>query len=191
MIFEIPIDRDLCLSGGAQGSDLQWGMCAGTAGHDVIHWSFDGHQVDAPVVEVVRLTDEQLAIADPFIKVASKRLNKQPPYRAWVKRLIQRNYYQVAWAQSVYAVTDIINNVPQGGTAWAIAMYLDRTCEHHCYVYDQTRASWYVWSDWDKAWLAIDSPPAPKGVWAGIGSRDLTTAGKVAIRELLNYTKSS
>ena len=31
---------DVCLSGGARGADVTWGINAKKAGHQVIHWSF-------------------------------------------------------------------------------------------------------------------------------------------------------
>jgi hypothetical protein len=48
------------MSGGADGADLQWGMCAGKAGHQVIHWSFDGHRSQAPYQEIVRIPPDLL-----------------------------------------------------------------------------------------------------------------------------------
>jgi hypothetical protein len=192
MIDQLSLDDDtnLCLSGGADGADLQWGMCAGLLGHKVIHWSYAGHRTFAPTMEVVELNDSQLAEANPFIELASKSLSKQVPKKPWVKKLIQRNYYQIAWSGSIYAITDIVDGVPQGGTAWAIQMYLDRTnIKHQCYVYDQARASWCVWVGGDEVWCRIDAPPQPSGIWAGVGSRNLLVNGKQAIRNLMEFVK--
>jgi hypothetical protein len=187
-LLSLDDDTNLCLSGGALGADLQWGMCAGMAGHKVIHWSYAGHHTQAPEVEVVRLTDDQLSEADASIKQASKSLRKNVPHKSWIKKLIQRNFYQVAWSNSVYAITDIVDGIPQGGTAWAIQMYLDRKdISHQCYVYSQARASWCVWVGGVEVWQPIESPPQPTGIWAGIGTRSLDPTGKTAIRNLMGY----
>ena len=183
---------NVCLSGGAEGADLQWGMCAGLLGHNVIHWSFADHRSNAPTNELVRLDDDQLAQANDHIKVAAKALSKRPPRNKWVASLIQRNYYQVAWSDRVYAITTIENNIAQGGTAWAIQMYLDRgymdaTFTPECYVFCQNTNLWYSWIN--GSYIAIESPPEPSGIWAGIGSRDLKQSGKDAIRKLLHYVR--
>jgi hypothetical protein len=186
--------KDVCLSGGALGADLQWGMCAGMAGHTVIHWSFKGHRTTAPKQELVVLNAEQLLAADEALKAAAPKLLKgyrvgRPPDRndSFVANLLRRNFYQVATAERVYAVTSIKDGIVQGGTAWATQMFMDRfngdPCE--CYVFDQVADGWFKWNG---LWEAISSPPEPFGVWAGIGSRDLQQNGKAAIRALLGYT---
>lgn len=180
--------ENVCLSGGADGADLQWGMTAGFAGHTVIHWSFAGHKTKAPAVEVVQLTPEQLERADERIQIARKTLNKSMPRKPWVANLIRRNWYQVETADRVYAVATIEYGLVTGGTAWACQMFMDRfdrrPCE--CYVYDQVQEQWFAWKG---AWVAIISPPKPYGIWAGIGTRDLNDAGKRAIRTLMEWKK--
>lgn len=190
-MFSLDENTNLCLSGGAEGADLQWGMCAGLLGHQVIHWSFADHHTRAPANEVVRLTDDQLAESTDFIKLAGVILKKHPPKQPFVKRLIQRNYFQVAWSDSVYAVATIKDGVVQGGTAWAVYMFLSRSDIQRppVYVYDQARASWFIFNHDMQDWEAIESPPQPRGIWAGIGTRDLTPTGKQAIRDLMDFVK--
>ena len=181
---------NVCLSGGAEGADLQFGMTAGMAGHSVIHWSFKEHRTDAPEQEVVVLTTDQLNAADEPCKQASLALKKYyPPKKLYVKNLLRRNWYQVAAAERVYAVSTIVDGIVQGGTAWATQMFMDRfnnePCE--CYVYDQLEEQWFKWNGF---WEAIERPPEPFGVYAGIGTRNLNTSGKQAIRSLMGYKKS-
>lgn len=182
--------KGICLSGGALGSDLQWGMCAGKDGQAVFHYTFTNHRSQAPASEQIILDDKQLKEAEPHVKKASVYLGRNYPKRFPVYHLIHRNYYQVANSDRVYAVTDFDEDgKPTGGTAWAIAMYLlkpDSKCE--CYVYSQKKGSWFSYKD--GTWVTIEEPPKPHGVWAGIGTRDLKTNGKEAIRALLGYVKS-
>lgn len=181
-------NANLCLSGGAEGADLQWGMCAGMAGHQVIHWSFNGHRTQAPEVEVVRITQSDLEIADPFLEKANLTLKRRLPYnKPWIINLLRRNYYQVANSSAVYAISTIKNNLVQGGTAWATTMFTDLYPETgSCFCFDQTQEKWFVWTP--ESWVEIEAPTPPRGIWAGIGTRDLNTAGKTAIRNLLGYT---
>lgn len=177
----------ICLSGGAEGADLQWGMCAGMAGHSVFHYSFFGHRSNAPDAETIVLTESQLNESQESVKKAAVWLSKHPPKKFPAKQLIARNFFQVRETERVYAITDIVDGIPTGGTAWAIGMYLLRTDleTKECYVYDQTQSQWFSYSD--TVWVPIDSPPEPHGIWAGIGTRDLKKNGKDAIRSLLNY----
>ena len=183
---------NVCLSGGADGADLQWGMCAGSAGHTVVHWTFKGHSSKAPKAEISELSEEQLLVADESLTRANQTMKRRFPGSSWfVNSLLRRNYYQIKWAESVYAVSKLVKGQVSGGTCWATQMYMDRftfdgedMANCHLYLFDQDQAQWFSWSG---DWIAIDTPPVPTGVWAGIGSRDLTDAGKNAIRTLLAY----
>jgi len=184
---------DICLSGGAKGSDAQWGMNAGRDGQSVIHWSFEGHKHYVAEQEVVRLTQDQLLRADEALLKASKTLKRPWPGKRSknVSSLLRRNWYQIAWSDSVYAVSTINEkNLVDGGTGWAVQMYLDRMASLAqfepipLYVFDQAREQWFQWVG---GWKAINSPPKPQGIWAGIGTRDLNDAGKWAIRNLFGW----
>lgn len=196
--FLVAFDNDLCLSGGAKGADSQWGMTAGSAGHSVIHWSYGGHRAPVPEVELVRLTNEQLLVADPYLHTANKTLKRVvPTWKPWLCNLLRRNFYQVKWTQRVYAVGKFgRDGLVDGGTAWAVQMYLDRFYENdepyekcELYFYDQDSDNWLKWQVAERTWAVIDTPPKPHGVWTGIGTRELTDAGKSAIRALMEWKK--
>jgi len=174
-----------CLSGGADGADIEWGIHAHAINHEVIHWSFPGHPSQAPEKDLVRLNDEQLSLADEAVEAAAKILGKSLPPRAEISPLIKRDYYQVATSQSCYAVTFMqANEVSPGGTAWTVAMFKQLHPENHnLYVFDQGREGWFQFDG--ETWVGIDSPPRPRGVWAGIGSRELEQCGRDAIRKLI------
>ncbi|CAG1977402.1 unnamed protein product [Fusarium graminearum] len=181
---------NVCLSGGADGADLEWGNCAASMGHQVIHWSFPGHSSRALEDQLVRLDDEELKIADRAIENAAKALGKTPPRRPTVSRLLRRNYYQVTWSEACYAVTFFPETgghaQPPGGTVWATTMFSQlHPGSQDLYVFDQIRG---VWLQWQGEWVVIETPPRPSGVWAGIGARDLQQNGKDAIRKLMGCT---
>ncbi|KAH8664508.1 hypothetical protein BX600DRAFT_437053 [Xylariales sp. PMI_506] len=175
---------DVCLSGGADGADIEWGACAESIGHAVIHWSFPGHRSQAPESQIVRLDDEQLKLGNEALNNAAVALGKHPPRRPAVARLLQRNYYQVAWSKACYAVTIIKEDTVPGGTAWATTMFAQLHPDNRdLYVFDQEQDAWFQFNG--KTWDRIDSPPRPTGIWAGIGSRDLRQNGRDAIRKLM------
>jgi hypothetical protein len=134
------------------------------------------------------LTREQLTDADPFVEHANKTLKRRFPTSSdFVNNLLRRNYYQVAWSQSCYAVSEIgKDQLVKGGTSWAVQMFLDLHPEGKVYVFDQKRVQWFQWKN---GWVPIIAPPAPEGVWAGIGTRELNDAGKAAIRDLMGWKK--
>lgn len=179
---------DICLSGGADGADIEWGTCAQSIGHKVIHWSFAGHNSQAPEDQLVRLDYEQLKLADEALGNAASTLGKYLPSRPTISSLLKRNYYQVAWSGSCYAVATIKENLVPGGTGWAITMFIQLHPDNtNLYLFDQEKDTWFQFNS--KTWDRIDSPPRPAGIWAGIGSRQLEQNGRDAIRELMGCPK--
>mgnify|MGYP001200783110 CR=1 FL=1 len=181
------IGENVCLSGGADGADLQWGMCAGLLGHFVIHWGFDNMKSQAPEIEIARLSRETLSESDIFCLEASKSLGRKfPSTSQYVNDLLRRNYFQVRWAESLYAVGIRRESKIAGGTAWAVEMYKNRFLfPENLYFFDQETNQWLEGVNFKP----IDSPPVPRGIWAGIGTRKLNDNGKMAIRKLMSYVK--
>lgn len=204
MFEEFDLDRfpDMMLSGGAEGADSAFGKAASKKGHKVVHWTFDGHKSRLRS-NLFPLDANKLRYADPYIVRASKGVLRYLPTNEYVKNLLRRNYYQVAFSESVYAVGRFQHQVNHtsgrfkdqesmlsidGGTAWACQMYVDRfifdqepmkACQ--LYFYDMQGKKWYKWQ---QIWREIGSPPSPSGVYAGIGSRELTDNGLSTIFKL-------
>lgn len=183
--MELNDETNVCLSGGAAGADLKWGEVASARGDEVIHYIFRGHRSTAPEHQKIILSPSQLAEADPHLETANKTLRRRfPGSNDFVNNLLRRNYYQVVWSGSVYAISQIgKDGLVKGGTAWATTMFTDMHPYGKCYVYDQVAKQWFQWKG---GWCPIVMPPTPVGVWAGIGSRDLLPAGERAIYELLS-----
>ncbi len=177
---------NICLSGGAKGADSAWGDVAHYYGHDVIHFSFVGHKAHVPQSTVVVLGEAELVRADPHLVIANQTMKRRWPIRnQHVANLLRRNFYQVVETESVYAVSTFEKRLVAGGTSWAVQMYLDRF-EHSdplpCYVFDQVRG---YWTQWDGGGFEIiHQPPAPSGLWTGIGTRDLNALGEAAIADI-------
>lgn len=181
----------ICLSGGATGADSLWSRIAQTHGIDTIHFSYEGHKKYCRLAKGVRVVVPQafLNLADPFLMKAKKRNNRSWPCRSLdVSNLLRRNYYQVVDAQSCYAVSRLIYGVVDGGTSWAVSMFIDKWVKEHpfeecpCYVYDTITSHWYQWVF--NAFEPVDHVPTPTGIWTGIGSRELTPAAERAMEAL-------
>jgi hypothetical protein len=188
MAEQLNHNADWCLSGGADGADLMWGKTAKARGHGVIHFSFARHRVDAPAEEVVRLNPELLTAADAYCLQANKFLNrKYPPKSTFVQNLLRRDYYQIESAQRVYAVSTFKDGQVDGGTAWAVTMFLMKHNFAPCdaFVFDQDASFWSRWNG--DGWSRIYEPPKPFGIYAGIGKRKINPVGKLAIAVLMDY----
>lgn len=176
------------LSGGAAGSDYEWGLAASLNGQEVIHFSFNGHNSACDPKTIFKLDDRALVIADPWLKQAKVHLHKHFPSKSkYVNNLLRRNYYQVKETDAVYAIgtfnsTTLIVN---GGTSWATTMY----CLIHdkpFYFFHQDHNKWYE-KHIDGYHKEIRLPPKPIfNVWTGIGTRDINLNGKLAIDFLFN-----
>lgn len=189
--FDISADNIL-LSGGAAGADTEFGKHAQKAKHKVVHWTFKGHKTKLRS-NLYQLTPDHLSVSDNYLVRANKGLVRNFPSKSdYTNNLLRRNYYQVKWCESVYAVSKFTSDNSMlkvdGGTAWACQMYVDRFLYDrepfslcHLYMFDQNSEKWF---QWNRIWKEIDKPPTPKSVYAGIGTRDISTAGINAIKNL-------
>lgn len=231
-------DGNLCLSGGAKGADATWGEEAAKIGHQVIHWSFEGHKSHGNPDHTIKLDEETLKEADIRLDEANLSLKRRVPYgKPWIVNLLRRNWFQVKYATTVYAVgslnenavmydVDIIGSTHRirpnsidhlgidGGTAWACQMYLDyhlerqrqadelfETTQDDVYdlaelaliFYDQNKRDIFSYDlrhrCWRKptlkSWNSSSLLLKPEGIYAAIGSRDLTPHGKEFIKSVM------
>jgi hypothetical protein len=175
-----------CRSGGAKGADTLFGDLALAAGHEVIHWSFQGHYSTRPD-NTIQLNAFSLSKADIHLIEANKTINRKFPTRSeYVNNLLRRNYYQVLGADRVYASCAFDDMKPRGGTAWALVMAINLGVPE-IYNFDWVSGNWYQWGRYaDEGWDLIDFSliPRPHGEYAGIGSSELPENGAAAIRSL-------
>lgn len=171
---------NFCMSGGAQGADIAWGEAAIRMGHTPIHFSFEGHRTRSSPEHTIVLNEKQLSRSNVAVLKAARSLKRNLSSHAFVRNLIRRNYYQVEIATSAYAVSRLSGDYVDGGTAWALAMLRNRDENIPQYVFCQDENGWF---EWDGMWVA-SKPPKPTGVWAGIGTRNLSLEGQKAISDL-------
>lgn len=187
--------RNICQSGGAEGSDLAWGDAARRHGHDVVHYVFKGHK-GSNHPDAVIVTPEELKVGDKHLKKVNEEVLHRsfPAHSDFVTNLLRRNYKQVEDTQAVYAIAGIDEDgIVIGGTAWAVHLYISmRPGSNSVYVYDSWKDQWFAWRVDDlfgiatdpRGWEKIDKPPVPSGRWTGIGTRDLDAKGRAAIESV-------
>ena len=175
----------VCCSGAAQGADTSWGKSALAHGHSVMHFAFKGHRSDVPPETVHILSRAELEKADDHLERANKSLRRKwPVQQQYVANLLRRNYYQVKWSESLYAISNFDSyGMVSGGTAWAVQMMIDLHPGAGVYVFDQKVKQWYQWKG---GWIPIAKPPRPTGVYAAVGTRELNAAGKDAIEAVFS-----
>lgn len=178
---------NICFSGGAVGSDTEWGKAALKKGHTVKHFSFHGHTIkNIPPETLVVLPVNELLLADPFLKVANKTLKRKfPTSNGYVNNLLRRNYYQIKDSHSVYAIGNIVGNLVEGGTAWATQMFIDGYQSSglpRAWVFNQIKKQWHTY---DGMWVPCDLPPEPEGSYAAIGTRSPNQDGLNAITKVM------
>lgn len=177
----------LCLSGAAPGADCCWAAEASARGDGVVHWSFPGHHRGDCAGEIVALPPALLAQADVHLARAAASLARPwPPRSPYAAGLLRRDWFQVAWAEAVYAVgTFGADGRIEGGTAWTVQLFLERFDGADCpaFLLDQDRRCWLEWRA--RRWQPLALPPVPAGIWAGIGTRELREEGIAAIAGLM------
>jgi len=181
---------NICYSGGSVGADYEFGECAKRVGHQVIHYSFQGHKT--PCDNLVKLNLLQLNECHPHLKMANRYLKRRyPTNSAYVDQLLQRDYYQIKETDWIYAVSELEKNGHvKGGTGWAVMMGILKGV-NGVYVYDVNDDNWYSLEYFDKEnniinWELIPYPSFPTGKYTGIGKRDLPENGRKAILNLYN-----
>lgn len=195
-------------SGAAIGADAVFHEMAKKHKHGIRN--FVAYNQKAYVPEnVVRLSEAQLKLAHPFLMSATINLGRNASTNAYVQNLLRRSYYQVKDSSAVFAITDFefkscgtckpsSENVwIRGGTAYACQMFANMH-KHQSgakvaiplYVYSQSDKKWFQCHVQDVllGWKEMsDAPQLPNNagdVYTGIGSRELTSDGKMAIVKL-------
>lgn len=187
------MEENICCSGGAEGSDLQFGESASSKKHYVIHYIFDNHprnyqDTANPYVTNLILSKEDLSFADKHLYMANKSLKRTWPTKLnFTNNLLRRNWFQVKDSTSLYAVSTFDGNGNVlGGTAWAVQMFIDKYSGNECeaYVFDQELLFWNKWNGWYWEEVKTKKVPKPKGTYAGIGTRNINSEGRQAINDL-------
>ena len=172
-----------CFSGGAEGSDLLFESESANKGFRVLSFSFDGHNTKSKFRVI--LTKEYLEEGYEHIKVANRRLKRSlsriTPY---VKNLISRDWFQVKYADAVFAVGTIRDNNVDGGTGYAVACAIDN--KKTVYVFEQNLKWWKYYDYNTNKFREYYGTPVLTEKFAGIGTRQINEDGINAVKSLFN-----
>ena len=173
------------ISGGAEGAEATFGVCAEEHGLDEMTFSFAGHEL-ARKRGLVVLPEAELLRGDVSRSWLSDRMGRSYPDRPEFQKVLQTIWHQVAESDEVFAVGAILDDgTVKGGTGWAVE--LARMWERPVFVFDQVQSRWFGWDG--EAWARLDQAPQVSSQrFCGTGTRHLGEDGKRAIRELFQVS---
>jgi len=171
-------------SGGAQGSEAEFGKLAEKFGVQEVNFTFDGHKIFR--TRGVRvLTNEELLRGDFSLAYVSKLMNRKYKTGPLFKKVLQSIWHQINNAEEIFVVGTIMDdNTIKGGTGWGAEF--SKLCNKTLYVYDQEQHSCFKWTK--EYWKHEDQPRIKNKNFTGTGTRFLNSQGKKAIKELFELT---
>ena len=174
------IERGAVLhSGGHKGAEAEFGRRAAEWGIEEITYTFDGHVMEREE-GLVHLSEEELMKGDVSMEIVSRHMGRTYHRADRIRKVIQSIFHMVVNAHHVFAVGWLQEGgLVKGGTGWGVelAKFFNREVS----VYDQESDAWYTWRGGE--WVP-ETPVIPEKPFAGTGTRNLTDAGRAAIREL-------
>ena len=174
-------------SGGAKGADTQWDIIGREYGMvNNKHYYVIGNKTTYGNTPISKSVAKQ---ADVRLKKANESLKRKfPTSNEYVNNLLRRNWEQVRNADAVFAIGNLpgqfANTYVEGGTGWAVQMAKD--INKPVYVFNQKDSKWYTFDN--KGHLVTTKLPVLTKNFAGVGSREITEAGKKAIRDVYENT---
>ena len=173
-------------SGGALGADSVFdtvGKEFGQTSHK--HYYYGAKTPKGNVL----LTNAQVQEGVVEMNKAAKVLGKKPSKQSTIN-LLARNWFQVKNADAVFAIAPLENTktpIVGGGTGWAVAMAWENNKPIN--VFDTKTNKWFLLDKnlSNRPIELLETPTLTKN-FAGIGSRNITKAGKQAIRDVYEKT---
>ena len=174
------------ISGGHKGTEAEFGRNAEEWGIAETTISFEGHKMEHSG-EVVMLNDADLARGDVSMEIVFARLGRSFARGKGIRRVIQSMFHIVNKGHHLFVVGWVQDdNTVKGGTGWGVelAKFFNRGIN----VFDQEQEKWFRWTG--VAWEE-DTPIIPDTAFSATGTRNLTDAGKAAIRDLFERSFGS
>jgi len=199
-IFDIPkldLEKIICHTGGAPGSDTYWEEIGEEFGVKIRAYSYKTPS---------HVSENKVEVSESDYQEGIVQVNKA---NHWMNRfginkymnLLARNWCQVKYSKQIIAIGTIVSpgekgargyycrskyQSVDGGTGYAVQMAIDN--EKTVWVYDQIKEKWFRWSHTSMSFVETDCPKIMTQNFAGIGTREITPNGIKAIREV--YTKT-
>lgn len=198
---EIDLNNITCHSGGAEGSDTIWEKIGSQYGVKTNAYSYKTNYHSSK--SKVEISEEDYEQGVTEINKANKVLGRFGIQK--YINLLARNWPQVKYSTQIFAIGYIVDpgkksikgyyskskyQTVDGGTGYAIQMGINHNKD--IYVFDQSKLSWFRWSYPSMSFVKIDESPKIKTQnFAGIGTREITSDGIEAIKQVYNKTFKS
>lgn len=164
----------LFYSGGAVGSDTEWGNVAQKYGFDMIHYTVDDYD---------KLSDDdKKQVEEQYKEIVERLQRKQLSADSYSGKLVRRDMLQANSADSILAIGHLgKNGHVDGGTAYATERGIIRGIP--VYLFDQDDNHWKTY-DGEK-FINCEQPNLTRHA-ALIGTRQITDTGKRAIQNVFS-----
>ena len=177
----------ILFSGGAKGSEAEFGLNAERVGIDEVNFTFEGHSIIRQRGLRV-LNHEELKNGDVSLTYVSRLMNRRYTESPTMRKILQTIWYQINSGQEIFVVGEILaDDTVKGGTGWGAEFA--KLCNKPLYVFDQVRDGWFKWNE--NGWVECGKGGAPvigNVHFAGMGTRFLKENGQKAIAELYERT---
>jgi len=185
--------REDCIlfSGGAQGTESEFGRAAERFGVEEVNFSFDGHRPERTRGLRV-LNHEELLAGDVSLAYVSRLMHRRYPDTPTFRKILQSIWYQVNAGQEIYVVGAIqADRTVRGGTGWGAEFA--KLCNKPLFVFDQAKNAWFEWDGDRDEWhqrASADVPVIAHVHFTVMGTRVLEDNGRRAIAELFERSFS-
>jgi len=170
--------KNVCYSGGADGSDRFFGIWATKNDHELLHYGFKGHKYKGHDPQYNVIVPKELLESDEIIQLLNKAnqvLNRKVPSFGYVYNLLARNRYQIKNTERVYCmVEEVYKKTVAGGTGWAVEMYRTSAIKPEIYAYSIGTGKVFEYDHKQEKFIEVLYVPTPYGRWTGIGTRAAT-----------------
>ena len=174
----------IVVSGGAKGSDYLWSSLAIDNGLKVEIMSFKGHYISTPIgssVKVLSVKDLD-EMYEQLVNV-SKTLKRDIPKTIYTRNLLLRNIHIVKDVDAVFAISYLYDSIVSGGTAWGCHYHLSYHQKPQLFLFDMKTNNWLT--NVKGEWISATPPNVMEfSKVALIGSRELTTEAKIAMKNI-------
>ena len=181
----VKADSSILFSGGAAGTEAEFGACAERHGVEEVNFTFDGHTI-ARHRGVRVLNHEELQAGDVSLEYVSRLMHRRYTDAPTIRKVLQTLWYQINNGQEIYVVGAILEDgTVRGGTGWGAEFA--KLCNKPLFVFDQEKDRWFRWTG--ESWQpqsATEGPVITHPHFSGTGTRTLQPNAKKAIQELFS-----
>jgi hypothetical protein len=166
-------------SGGANGAEEEFGLCAEKWGVNEVNFTFEGHK-QSRTRGRYELSPRELQAGDVSLVYVSKKLHRTYSEGSLIRNVLQTIWHMVSRSQQVFVIGEVQpDGTVKGGTGWSVE--LARMWNKNLWVYDQGVKHWVKW---DGTEFVPGQPIIESIHFTGTGTRYLTDEGRAAIHDL-------